>query len=85
MAQLLGGIAGAVVLYSIASGRPDFSLDAGFASNGYGAHSPGGYSLAAAFVCEAVMTFMFLVVISARRTNARRSASPDWRSASRSH
>jgi aquaporin Z len=44
VAQVLGGIAGATVLYLIASGRPDFSLAAGFASNGYGAHSPGEYS-----------------------------------------
>ena len=63
MAQVLGGIAGAGVLYLIASGRADFSLAAGFASNGYGAHSPGGYSLAAGLVCEVVMTFMFLIVI----------------------
>jgi aquaporin Z len=62
-AQVLGGIAGAVVLYVIAGGRADFSLAGGFASNGYGAHSPGGYSLAAALVCEVVMTFMFLVII----------------------
>ena len=47
----------------IASGRADFSLAAGFASNGYGVHSPGGYSLAAALVCEVVMTFMFLLII----------------------
>ena len=51
------------MLYFIANGRPDFSVAAGFASNGYGAHSPGGYSLAAALVCEIVMTFMFLIVI----------------------
>jgi aquaporin Z len=51
------------VLYVIASGRADFSLAAGFASNGYGVHSPGGYSLAAGLVCEVVMTFMFLIVI----------------------
>src|SRR6185312_16553223 len=62
-AQVLGGIGGACVLYLIASGRADFSLAAGFASNGYGVHSPGGYSLAAGLVCEVVMTFMFLVVI----------------------
>ena len=62
-AQLLGGLAGAAVLYLIASGRADFSLSAGFASNGYGVHSPGGYSLVSALVCEVVMTFMFLVVI----------------------
>ena len=62
-AQVAGGIVGAGVLYFIASGRPDFSVAAGFASNGYGAHSPGGYSLASGLVCEVVMTFMFLIVI----------------------
>jgi aquaporin Z len=62
-AQVAGGIVGAGVLYMIASGGPNFSLAGGFASNGYGAHSPGGYSLGAALVCEVVMTFMFLVVI----------------------
>ncbi len=62
-AQVLGGIAGALVLFLIASGRADFSLAGGFASNGYGAHSPGEYSLAAGLVCEVVMTFMFLLVI----------------------
>ena len=60
--QLLGGIA-AGVLYLIASGKEGFDLAAGFASNGYGAHSPGGYSLQAAFICEVVMTMMFLLVI----------------------
>ncbi len=62
-AQVLGGIAGALVLFLIASGRADFSLAGGFASNGYGPHSPGEYSLAAGLVCEVVMTFMFLLVI----------------------
>jgi len=61
--QLLGGIAAAGVLYLIASGKEGFDLAAGFASNGYGAHSPGGYSLQAAFICEVVMTMMFLLVI----------------------
>jgi aquaporin Z len=61
--QVLGGIAAGGVLYLIASGKADFSLAGGFASNGYGAHSPGGYSLTAALVCEVVMTAMFLVVI----------------------
>src|SRR5512147_2754553 len=55
-AQVLGAVAGAAVLPFIAAGREGFSFDGGFASNGYGAHSPGGYSLAAAFACEAVMT-----------------------------
>ena len=63
VAQVLGGIAGASVLYFIASGRADFNLAGGFASNGYGVHSPGEYSLSAGLVCEVVMTFMFLVVI----------------------
>jgi len=60
---VLGGIAGAGVLYLIASGKAGFDLAGGFASNGYGEHSPGGYSLQAALVCEVVMTFMFLMVI----------------------
>mgnify|MGYP000052334118 CR=1 FL=1 len=63
VAQVLGGAAGAGVLYLIASGAPGFDLAAGFASNGYGAHSPGGYGLAAAALCELVMTFMFLLII----------------------
>jgi aquaporin Z len=63
VAQVLGGIAGAGVLYLIASGAPGFSLDGGFAANGYGAHSPGGYSLQSALLTEFVMTAMFLVVI----------------------
>jgi len=63
VAQVAGGIAGAGVLYFIASGHAGFSLAGGFASNGYGAHSPGQYSLAAGLVCEVVMTFMFLIVI----------------------
>jgi aquaporin Z len=61
-AQVLGGIAAGAVLYLIASGRPDFALG-GFAANGYGEHSPGGYSLGAALVCEVVMTAIFLFVI----------------------
>jgi aquaporin Z len=63
LSQVLGGVAGAVVLYFIASGKAGFTVSAGFASNGYGVHSPGGYSLAAAFLTEVVMTFMFLLVI----------------------
>jgi aquaporin Z len=63
VAQVLGGIAGAGVLFLIASGKADFSLAGGFASNGYDLHSPGGYSMVAALVCEVVMTFMFLIVI----------------------
>ena len=63
VAQVLGAIVGALVLYLIASGKADFSLSGGFASNGYGAHSPGGYSLFAGFVAELVLTFMFLLII----------------------
>ena len=62
-AQVLGGIAGAFVLYHIASGVAGFDLAGGFASNGYGAHSPGGYTLGAALLTEVVMTMMFLFVI----------------------
>ena len=63
VAQVVGGIAGAGVLYLIASGKADFKLTDGFASNGYGEHSPGGYSLLAGFVAEFVLTFMFLLII----------------------
>ena len=63
VAQVVGAIAGAAVLYLIASGKAGFDLSAGFASNGYGEHSPGHYSLVAALVCEVVMTFFFLVII----------------------
>jgi aquaporin Z len=63
VAQVIGGVVGAAVLYLIASGRADFSVAGGFASNGYGAHSLGGYSLTAGLVTEVVMTFMFLIVI----------------------
>ncbi|MCX6885505.1 MAG: aquaporin Z, partial [Verrucomicrobia bacterium] len=62
-AQVAGAIAAGGVLYLIASGKPGFALSAGFASNGYGAHSPGGYSLLAALVTEVVMTMMFLIII----------------------
>jgi aquaporin Z len=63
IAQVIGGVVGAGVLYLIASGKADFSLAGGFASNGYGEHSPGGYSFVASLVTEVVMTFMFLIVI----------------------
>ena len=62
-AQLLGAVVGSAVLYLIASGKAGFSLDGGFAANGYGEHSPGGYSLGAGLICEVVLTFMFLMVI----------------------
>ena len=63
VAQVLGGLIAALVLFIIASGRAGFDLAAGFAANGYGTHSPGGYGLGAAFLCEVVMTFMFLMII----------------------
>jgi aquaporin Z len=63
IAQVLGGIAAGGVLYLIASGKAGFDVAAGFASNGYGEHSPGGYSLLSAFITEVVMTLMFLVII----------------------
>jgi aquaporin Z len=63
VAQVLGGVAGAGVLYLIASGKEGFTTAAGFASNGYGAHSPGGYSLFACFLAEVVLTFFFLMII----------------------
>src|SRR5664279_2268001 len=63
LAQVAGAVAGAAVLYLIASGKAGFDLQGGFASNGFAEHSPGGYSLTAALVCEFVMTFMFLVII----------------------
>jgi aquaporin Z len=63
LAQVLGGILAGAVLYVIASGAAGFDVSKGFASNGYGAHSPGGYTLLAALVCEVVMTMFFLIVI----------------------
>jgi len=63
IAQVLGGICAGGVLYLIASGKTGFDVSAGFASNGYGAHSPGGYSLQAALVAEVVMTMAFLIII----------------------
>jgi len=63
IAQVLGGLAAGGVLFLIASGKPGFDVAAGFASNGFGEHSPGGYSLLAALITEVVMTMMFLVVI----------------------
>ncbi len=63
IAQVAGAIAASGVLYKIASGREGFSMAAGFASNGYGAHSPGGYSLLACLVAEVVLTMFFLLII----------------------
>ena len=61
-AQVLGGIAGAGILYLIVSGKPGFDIG-GFAANGYAEHSPGGYSMLSALVTEIAMTFMFLIII----------------------
>jgi aquaporin Z len=63
IAQVIGATIGAAVLYAIASGKAGFSLDGGFASNGYGEHSPGKYSMQAALIAEVVLTAMFLFVI----------------------
>lgn len=63
IAQVVGGIVAAGLLYLIASGKAGFDISSGLASNGYGEHSPGGYSLAAALVAELVLTFMFLFII----------------------
>ena len=63
VAQVLGAIAGAGVLYLIASGSAGFDINAGMASNGYAEHSPGFYSLSSGFIIEVVMTFMFLLII----------------------
>src|SRR5260221_3052186 len=77
VAQVLGAVAGAAVLYAIASGKAGFDVHAGFASNGYGEHSPGGYSLAAGFACEIVMTFGFLfVILGSTHGNAPRGFAP---------
>ena len=77
VAQLSGGIVAGGVLYLIASGAPGFDVAAGFASNGYGAHSPQHYSLSAGLVCEIVMTFMFLMVIlGTTSTNAPKGFAP---------
>lgn len=63
VAQVVGAVVGAGLLYLIASGKAGFDLSGGFASNGFGEHSPGKYSLVAALVCEVVMTFFFLIII----------------------
>jgi aquaporin Z len=75
--QVLGGIAGAWILYVIASGHPGFDLAGGFASNGYGEHSPGGYSLLAGLVTEFVMTFGFLfIILGSTHGNAPKGFAP---------
>ena len=81
-AQVVGAIAAAAVLYGIASGTEGFTLAAGFASNGYGEHSPGGYSLMAAALAEIVLTFFFLVVILGATDNRAPAGLPPFRSGS---
>src|ERR1700739_3035385 len=77
VAQVLGGIAAGGVLYLIASGKAGFDLAGGFASNGYGEHSPGGYSLASCLTAEVVLTFMFLMIIlGATDTRAPKGFAP---------
>lgn len=77
LAQVAGGVAGAGVLFIIASGQPDFDLSAGFAANGYGEHSPGGYTLSAALLAEIVMTFGFVfVILGATHGSAPRGFAP---------
>ncbi|KKZ18219.1 porin [Serratia marcescens] len=73
LAQVAGGLLGAGVLYLVAGGIPAFDVHAGFASNGYGAHSPGGYSLNSALIIEVVLTAVFVVVITGA-TSARAPA-----------
>lgn len=63
VSQLVGAVLASAVLYFIASGKPGFTTGSGFAANGYGDHSPGGYALGACFLTEVVMTFMFLIII----------------------
>jgi aquaporin Z len=77
IAQVLGAIAGAAVLYVIASGQAGFDLAGGFASNGFGEHSPGGFSLTAALVCEVAMTaFFLLIILGATDTRAPQGFAP---------
>ena len=77
IAQVLRGIAGSGVLFAIATGKAGFNLAGGFASNGYGAHSPGGCSLAACLTAEVVLTFMFLMIIlGATDTRALKGFAP---------
>ncbi len=77
VAQVLGAIAGAAILLIIAKGQPGFDLAGGFASNGYGEHSPGGYALTAALATEIVLTFGFLfVILGATHGNAPKGFAP---------
>ncbi len=80
--QIIGGIVGAAVLYVIASGSPGFKIADGFASNGYGLHSPGGYPLISCLFAELVLSFMFLMIIMGSTSPATPPRGwPRWRSA----
>ena len=81
IAQVLGGLAGAAVLYVIASGKQGFTLSDGFAANGYAEHSPGKYSLVACLAAEVVLTFMFLMIILGATDRRARRGSHRSRSA----
>ena len=83
VAQVLGAVAAGGVLFVIASGSAGFDVGAGFASNGYGEHSPGGYTLMSVLVCEVVMTAMFLLIILGATDLGRRRDLPRSRSALR--
>ncbi len=77
IAQVAGALIAAAVLFAIASGMPNFDVTAGFASNGYAEHSPQGFSLAAALICETVMTFMFvLIILNVTATDAAQPFAP---------
>ena len=82
--QVVGGIVAAAVLYAIASGKPGFTTADGFAANGYGVHSPGGYSLAAALIAELVLSFAFVMVVMGATDTRAPTDSPVSQSASRS-
>jgi len=81
IAQVIGAIVAALLLYAIAKGHPGFDLAAGFATNGYGDHSPGHYDLMSALLTEIVMTMLFLFVIMGATHARRRWALRGWRSA----
>ncbi len=85
IAQVLGGALGALALYLIVSGKADFTTAGGFASNGFGEHSPGGFSMTAALITEVVMTAMFLIIILGATAKRAPAASRRLRSGWASH
>ena len=76
VAQVVGALLGATVLYLIASGKPGFTVADGFAANGYGEHSPGGYSMQASLLAELILTFMFLIILGATDGRAPQGFAP---------